>query len=439
MKFENWKPERLKIEKNKSGTFTLSGTLPTGERIRNRFQTKAAAELSKSKILIDLGNTTIERFCKITIDQEEEYLAALKIIQDSPILPEGYSILQAVNFAASQFRPDVDLEKTIKQAGEDWIKILQDAERAPKYIKSCKSVVRQLGEAFGEDTKVATITTQDAVNFLSVSSDAIGPWKNKKVSPTTRANNKRYTSLFFSFCVQSKFISENPVNKTIKTPEVVLKKVILTQAEVQDLFNACSKVRPEVTIPYFALAIFAGLRPQELCHPDGKLVVHWDDFTFRAEGQPCEVTVEGEAGKTVGRRVVKLPDNCIKWLRPYIKESGPVIPVNYDIWRTLFDSVRIYAGWKVPVKHAVRFDSKIREVNNQNNKKWVQDVCRHTALTYYFKKVDENKHIAAQWAGNEPHVYESHYNAKIKGTLEKTPEQLVEEFYEIIPGPQLAA
>ena len=168
-------------------------------------------------------------------------------------------------------------------------------------------------------------------------------------------------------------------------------------------------------------------------------MVHWDDFTFRAEGQPCEVTVEGEPGKTVGRRVVKLPDNCIKWLRPYIKESGPVIPVNYDIWRTLFDTVRIYAGWNVPVKHAVRFDSKIREVNNQNSKKWVQDVCRHTALTYYFKKVDENKHIAAQWAGNEPHVYESHYNAKIKGTLEKTPEQLVEDFYEIVPGPQLAA
>ena len=83
MKLENWKPERLKIEKNEKGTFTLSGTLPTGERLRTRFPTKAAAELSKSKILVDLGNTTIERITKLNVEQEEEYLAALKILKIS--------------------------------------------------------------------------------------------------------------------------------------------------------------------------------------------------------------------------------------------------------------------------------------------------------------------------------------------------------------------
>ena len=67
------------------------------------------------------------------------------------------------------------------------------------------------------------------------------------------------------------------------------------------------------------------------------------------------------------------------------------------------------------------------------------DICRHTALTYYYEKVGKNKHIAAEWAGNDPSVYEEHYNHKIKGTLDKTEEEIVADFYAIEPSPVLAA
>ena len=440
MKLENWKPERLKIEKNEKGTFTLSGTLPTGERLRTRFPTKAAAELSKSKILVDLGNTTIERITKLNVEQEEEYLAALKILKNSPNIPEGFTLTQAVTFAATSYRSDIDYTISIEDAGKKYIASLVQAQRAKKYVGDQEKSVQRIANTFGADTPVASITTEQIRLYLATGEDAIGPWKGKTLTPTTLKNHKTHTSCFFSFCKLAKLIKDNPVNRTIKLPKVTDPDIaILSQDEIKDIFEACLKVKPEITIPYFALCIFAGLRPQELCHPDGKQVVSWEDFIIRNDGKASTLTVKGVVGKTVENRVVEIPENCLAWLRPYAKETGQVVPLSFGDFRPLFDSVRIYAGFKCDAQEAKRFDPKIKEANKTNTKTWVADVCRHTALTYYYELVGKNKWIAAEWAGNSPEIYKRNYNAKIKGTFSKTPEEIVADFYEIVPGPQLAA
>ena len=441
MKAENWTQDRLKIEYVETGklNYLLIGTLPHGERIRKKFLTKELAKVAKQKIITDLGNS-IERYTDLTLDQEEEYKLAQTLIEKSDRLPEGFTIIQAVEFAKLNFQPDVAVGVTIKQATDKWVEILEDANRAKKYVNDMKAVGTWLGEAFGHDYPVASINTEDVRNFLSVGPNATGPWKGKVLAPITRFNHRHRLSLFFNFCRELGYIIKKPLNKTIKVPEIPQKKIeILSHDEVADLFKACENIRPEITIPYFALAIFGGLRPQELCHPEGKQVVQWDNFIIRPNGKDCAVEVEGEAGKTVERRIVDLPENCIKWIRPYLKEHGPVIPLCYEDWRVLFDCVRCHAGFSINTQEASRFDKNIKEVNDKNTKSWVQDVCRHTALTYYFERVRKNKFIAADWAGNRPEVYKSHYNSKVKGTLKQTTEEIVADFYSIEPGPSLAA
>ena len=441
MKAENWTQDRLKIEYVETGklNYLLIGTLPHGERIRKKFLTEELAKVAKQKIITDLGNT-IERYTELTLDQEEEYKLAQTLIEKSDRLPEGFTIIQAVEFAKLNYRPEVAVGVTIKEATQKWASVLTDAGRSDKYINDQTTVGQKLGEAFGHDHPVAAITTEDVRNFLSIGPDAIGPWKGKVLAPITRFNHRHRLSLFFNFCREMKYIIEKPLNKTIKVPEIPQKNIeILSHQEVEDLFEACKNIRPEITIPYFALAIFGGLRPQELCHPKGKAVVEWDKFIIRPNGEDCAVEVTGEVGKTVERRIVDLPENCIKWLRPYIQEHGPVIPLCYEDWRVLYDCVRCHAGYKINIQEAKRFDKNIKEVNDKNTKSWVQDVCRHTALTYYYEKVRKNKWIAADWAGNRPEVYASHYNSKVKGTLEQTAKEIVADFYAIEPGPSLAA
>ena len=427
--------------------------------------------MEKDKIVKDLGNTVV-RETALTLEQEELYLdaekvisrcehlsddytvldaadeirASLDLIKDAGGLPDDFALVDAVKYCINNYSPEVARGITIKEATESWKSVLEEAGRDVKYVQDMTRYGTWLGKTFGDDHPVAQLTTEDIRNFLAVGEDAVGPWKGKTLSASTRKNHKRLVSMFFNFCEQMDYINKHPVNKTIKTPEINDRKIeILTHDEVRRIFEACQKVRPELSIPYFALAIFAGLRPQEIVHPRGKQRVDWSNFIFRegkdknGDDRVSVVEIEGVVGKTVDRRIVDLPENCVKWLRPYIKESGPVVPLDYSDWRCLFDTIRIYAGFKSDIQEAKRFDPNIKAVNDKNTKPWPQDGCRHTALTYYYERVEKNKFIAAEWAGNEPAVYKKHYNAKVKGTIEKDPEQVVAEFYAIEPGPSLAA
>jgi integrase len=466
MKKENWTPDRLNITP-RGGGWILRGTLPggNGNRIQKTFGTKHEAQLEKDKIVKDLGNT-VRRETALTLEQEELFLDAEKVLnrcdhlsddytvlnaadeiratvdllKAADDLPDDFALVDAVKYCINNYSHEVARGVTIKEATESWKNVLQEAGRDEKYVLDMTRYGTWLGKVFGDNHQVAQITTEDIRNFLSVGPSAIGPWKGKQLTASTRKNHKRLVSMFFNFCEQMDYINKHPVNKTIKTPEVNDRKIeILTNEEVVDIFEACQKVRPEISIPYFALAIFAGLRPQEIVHPRGKQCITWENFIFRDEGKQSIVEVEGEVGKTTERRIVELPENCLKWIRPYIKESGPVVPLEYGDWRCLFDSIRCYAGFKMNIQEAKRFDPNIKEVNAKNTKSWPNDGCRHTALTFYYEKVNKNKWVAAEWAGNDPAVYRKHYNAKVKGTLDQTPEEQVEEFYSIEPGPCLAA
>ena len=276
--------------------------------------------MEKDRIVKDLGNTVV-RETALTLEQEELYLDAEKVIsrckhlsddytvldaadeirvsldliKDAEGLPDDFALVDAVKYCINNYSPEVARGVTIAEATESWKNVLQEAGRDERYVLDMTRYGTWLGKTFGDDYPVAQLTTDDIRNFLAVGENAVGPWKGKTLTASTRKNHKRLVSMFFNFCEQMDYINKHPVNKTIKTPEVNDRKIeILTNEEVVSIFEACQKVRPELSIPYFALAIFAGLRPQEIVHPGDKKRVQWDNFLFREDGKQSTVEIEAK-------------------------------------------------------------------------------------------------------------------------------------------------
>ena len=108
---------------------------------------------------------------------------AQTLIEKSDRLPEGFTIIQAVEFAKLNYRPEVAVPVTIKEATKVGF-VLTDAVRSEKYINDQTTVGQKLGEAFGHDHLLPQ-SLPNVRNFLSVGPDAIGPWKGKVLAPIT--------------------------------------------------------------------------------------------------------------------------------------------------------------------------------------------------------------------------------------------------------------
>ena len=158
----------------------------------------------------------------------------------------------------------------------------------------------------------------------------------------------------------------------------------------------------------------------------------WEDFTWRKK--ESTLVISYAVGKVTSRRVIKLPDNCVAWVKPFAKESGPVIDSSYAKWRGVKDYVRARAGYKVYGQHLKHIDPELAKVSNDASRpKYVADVLRHTAISYYLEVNDNNKDLVANWAGNSPAVIDQHYRSLIKGTKELSPSRMVEMYWAIKP------
>lgn len=101
---------------------------------------------------------------------------------------------------------------------------------------------------------------------------------------------------------------------------------IFTPDELQKLFTACltptqerGKLRDcESMVPYLAIAAFCGLRAAEIARLD------WSEVHLT--GPERFIEVKAAKAKTASRRTVPISENCAAWLKPYVKEVGPVCP-----------------------------------------------------------------------------------------------------------------
>ena len=235
-----------------------------------------------------------------------------------------------------------------------------NANRTCRYVTSLQYYLRQF--AFGREGKpLSDFTLSD-----------IESWLARYPSAYTRQTWLNRISTLFSFAVRRGFISQNVCDRIERITVDKKAPVILTPDQAALLMKAC----PTMVKPYFILAMFAGVRPEEVCRLD------WKNVNL----ETGTVAIEG---KTRRRRIVKLEPIALRLLAAHPLRSGPVSPSRATLTR-----------WKFKSRKTLGLE------------RWPQDLLRHTAASYMLA-LHKDAGKVAMTLGNSASVLLSHYHEPV--------------------------
>lgn len=419
-----------------NGVWSIQGTAPLVGRVRKQYASKEMAELESQKLIVQVGNHLANgeiRETLLTKSQEKDADIALGIMDELGFSRFGLTSLTDVVKQMAKKMAGTNLDMDLFQAGVTYIQDLVTRGRSENYVDQKQNSVSRLADWFGPETKVADITKDQMRAWCRGDKGDFSPFAGKDTSRTTKSAELTFCKAFFNHCVAMDYIDTNPC-EGIKSFGKEKKEVVALDIDKAQEFLDIAKAHSNEALCYIALSLFAGLRPEELRPKDGeKDQVRWEHFTWRTDGYST-LAINYGTGKMSTRRVIELPDNLVKIIKPIAQESGPVIESSYAQWRGIKDYLRAKAGYKVFGHHFKHIDLELSKVSNDTNRTpYVRDVLRHTAITYRLEIV-QNKDAVAMWAGNSPKVIDEHYRALVKGTKELTPRQYADNFFALLPG-----
>ncbi|MGD9745046.1 MAG: tyrosine-type recombinase/integrase [Verrucomicrobiales bacterium] len=309
----------------------------------------------------------------IGLREAAEQVAKARRILD----PINANILEA---AEQYFQHQIEMAKSCTFAGllQDFLASKEREGVSSAYRSQIKGTLNRMLPRLGERI-VSTISTKD----LSTAIDGL------KASPASTRAHLRVLRAAFNFGIDRDYLTTNPVSK-IKPPKQKTREVhILSNEQCRALLHAAQNNDPEL-LPYFALGLFAGLRPTEAQHLDWKEV----------ELERKRIFVRNRAAnikEQIGRFVPI--ENCLQeWLKGHIQTSGRLTPV--PNFRKRFAAVRSWADEGLKKDHL--------ENEATLSEHWTPDCMRHTAASNW----DALRGTIAEtcmWLGHSERIHRKHY------------------------------
>lgn len=260
--------------------------------------------------------------------------------------------------------------KFMRELKEEFIKSRKTMNCRPRTIVQYESYLRVICEEFGA-ADVSKILRQDIEDWLEEAD-----W-----SPRTRKNYLITCSTIFNFAVAKGFRLDNPA-ATIGRPILDDRPVgILTVEQAESLLRTAALTDSKM-LPALTVGLFAGLRRSEF------FALDWSEIDLEHR----TIEVKGIKAKTRQRRLVHVSENLFEWLKPHLREKGPITPErNIDVF-----------------SERLRVAALRAEINP-----WPHNAMRHSFGSYFFAKTkDEN--LTASEMGNSPGVIFRHYRAVVK-------------------------
>ena len=373
-------------------SFLVQGWKENGKWKRKKFKNRKDAERFVALKVVELQNEGRSQRMVLSPLTDEQIQEAVEAFDQ---LGKTYSLKQAVTFFLENHR---EPGFTIKM-GEAYKIYLEERAsegvRARTLIQS-KSVLKQFVEAY-DDPYVHQVTSQTLQSFLKSlrAKDGISPAKRK-----TWNNYRNELNHFFSWSGKQDLRTKRPwtfVNPVEDVHVFTAKQVAEQRPEVattsvedvEKIFSTLMRWRGGVLVKCFALAYFAGIRP------DGemkRLSPREKELINLATGM---IKIPANVSKTKEARLVTVTENLSKWLKAY--PDTPIIPKNFD---RLMKQARKHFG----LSH---------------------DETRHSFISYH---VALNRSVgdAALQAGNSEAIVKKHY-------LNLYPSEEGHKFFEIIP------
>ncbi len=378
------KGTRFKVDEfvNPSGAvvWRVAGYQRDGSRVRENFDRIEDARSRAAELEIGWLGGDVPAMPKVTRLTHDRLSVAERSFdrlgEDAP----ADELLKAVEFYLAAGRPedtaDVPrLDDAVAQFGS-WLD--QTSALRSRSKQSLKMIGGLLTRHLGNPhvNRVLPETIQAALETLGV-------------SPTTRDNYRRGWSRFFSWCAERprRWVPSNPVREVRLERGEASVPVILTVPQARLLMHAAETIADGRMATWFALGLFAGLRPSEASR------VGWDQVNL-TDG---ELRLEARQTKDGRSRVVSICRTLKVWLEAY--RDQPVV-----FSRRHFRQAVEAAGLG----------------------EWKQDVLRHTAASHRLRDLGSYARVADEF-GNSETMLKKHYAGRVSSTETK-------EFYSIRPA-----
>lgn len=249
--------------------------------------------------------------------------------------------------------------KPIGEAIADLFAAKLAAGRRARYVEGLKAYLTKF--AHGRETMpLARFTSADIEQWFDARAE----------KPATRASNLGRLSALFAFAKRRGWTADNVCDRVERITTDAHPPAIFTPDQVATALHFLRAKLPDF-LPWFTLATFAGIRPEEL----DKLT--WEDVNL----DDALVTVNAAASKVRRRRIVHLQPVAIAWLR----RRGP-LPLPYVTRRRHLRRLRAHLGLA----------------------RWPQDVLRHTAASHLLALWNDAGRVALE-LGNSPAILLRHY------------------------------
>jgi integrase len=354
-----------------------------GQRIRKNFSTLAEAQSEREVQEVNwLQRDTGTRaaITRLNEDQLHEAEAAFRRLMGQPRSLSFY-----LDFALTNYR-EPEKQRPLADAVADYIaakehEFAQD-QLSPPQLARIRWDLKRLVKYFPGKT-VAEITVSGLVGFL----------ERRRPGMKTFNNQRGVLGTFFKFCFHRGWVTENPI---LKVPHYRIshKRGVaqtLTAAQAAALMEFMETYDGGRWVPYFALCLFAGIRPGV---PHGEITKFKPDAVNLEEGV---IYISAEVSKVREPRRVAIQPNLAAWLRAYPLEKYPIILGNFK-------------------KRRQRFAKKLGLTH---------DVLRHTFISMFVAKFRSIGEAAIQ-AGNSESIIRRHY-LDLKTTAE------ADAFFGILP------
>lgn len=378
-----WPPiHRLTYTSGKTGWQVCC--MLNGQRIREAFPTKEQAEKRAAQIRQMVDNEGSAAF-NMPPDIRAE---AAKCVEK--LKPYGASLNEAVNHYIEhvlKYRAAPTVESVIAEI----VKVKQVNGRRLDTITNFRVRADRFAETFGE-RRLSTITPEEIRAWLN---DRM-MHRGRELAPVSRINYLVAVGNVFSFGVKHGYCDRNPV-KLVDRPSRENGDVHFLSVEqiVSLLLHA---VKYEL-VPYVALGVFAGPRPEKELR-----ALDWSKVSLSER----TIRIDASLAKTRQRRVIEVVDALLAYLTLYAKRRGPVVDMSDQEFRKRWETCRKDAG--------------IVE--------WPHDALRHSFATYHLAAFNDIGKLSLQM-GNSPQVIHSNY----KGLTSKAD---AERFWALRPATNAA-
>jgi len=352
-------------------------------RIRRNFKTREEAAAEKSTLEI-LAAQTVSGMrtvaTSLTAEQVREAEAIFQRLQSQPCALSFY-----VDFALTNYkRPDQ--QKKLAAACADYVaakqrELEQDQLSMPQ-MRHIRWEMKRLTDHFTTQS-VAEVTANVLIPFLEAG----------KGGMKTHNNRRGLLSTFFKFSFQRGWTAENPISKV---PHYRFRRKrgsapTLSIAQVRAVMEFAESHKGGVLVPYFALCLFAGIRPGVPFGEITRIKAEMIDLDAGIIHIPAEVSKVRESRKTT------IQPNLDAWLRAYPLKDCAVMVGDFKKRRQKF-------GKQLGLTH---------------------DVMRHTFISMFVAKFRSIGEAAIQ-AGNSESIIRRHY-LDLKTTAE------ADAFFGILP------